>query len=456
MPETKTRRDLNMAFQAAGIGLKVKKGVGKNKKEFTKYPMIKRVTVYQEKRQVQFTIPTGMNPNEIENNHWLLHQVCGEEIEIEVVNSKNFTLDIYNEPLESFDYDIDEIKKAIKGKNMRVPVFAGRGRKGGVVFDLTKFPHIIIAGVTGAGKSVCIVGILTTFILIMRNEIEMYCADMKRTEFHIFRDIADQVIVEPINLLTILEYIDKELTRRGKLCDKNGVQNVWDLPEGIKPKYIILAIDEVAELHGASLNKKQKERCFAIIERISSQGRALGVYQILTMHRPDSVVINGRIKNNSVIRMAFRHSDETNSRVTLDSPEAANLKRSEVGKMYLSFDGIKQVQSPLIENHDAKKLLAPFKRGGDKKGADKKQDVQKADQAPESPPKEKPEDKRSKPLPEPPPTSGIQNRFAELTGDLFPKPKEPIEPVDYVDPTDEKPELPKWGMDKNQGEGEEE
>lgn len=75
------------------------------------------------------------------------------------------------------------------------------------------------------------------------------------------------------------------------------------------------------------------------IEEISTIGRALGVYLILSMQRPDADVLDGKLKNNLTVRMAFRHADEINSRITIGSGEAAEIKQSEKGRMVLKLDG---------------------------------------------------------------------------------------------------------------------
>lgn len=98
------------------------------------------------------------------------------------------------------------------------------------------------------------------------------------------------------------------------------------------------------------------------IEEISTIGRALGVYLILSMQRPDADVLDGELKNNLTVRMAFHHADEINSRITIGSGEAAEIKQSEKGRMVLKLDGCQFVQGPHLELEEARELLEPYKR----------------------------------------------------------------------------------------------
>ena len=184
---------------------------------------------------------------------------------------------------------------------------------------------------------------------------ELYCADLKRSEFHLFKSVARQVVVEAPQLHQIVLKIRKEMRRRGDVLDRAGLANIDDLPAGERPSYIVLAIDEVALL------KKEKD-IMEGIEEISAIGRALGVFLILSMQRPDSDVLDGKLKNNLTVRMAFRHSDEINSRITLGSGEAADIQQSQKGRMILKLDGLKPVQGPYLDIPKAKTLLEPYKR----------------------------------------------------------------------------------------------
>lgn len=345
MPETELRRDINKAFKAGQLGKKVKRGG----KEVILYPKIQRVAARLESKQIVFTVPTGMNPKEVFDHDWLFQQVFGEHIEL-AGDVKTFALNVYREGIHMFDYNVEEVKKAIEG--MRLPIYVGKGRGGHVAYDMTEHPHLLEAGETGSGKSVLLRSILTTLVLFANDRIELYCADLKRSEFHLFRDVATEVVYDALSLDPILHKIKKAMRKRGDLLNRERVAHVDDLPEKKRPPYIVVAIDEVSLLQG--------EDCMKIVEEISAIGRALGVFLILSMQRPDKDVLDGKLKNNLTVRCAFRHSDEINSRITIGSGEAAHIKQSQKGLMIHKLDGIKFVQAPFLHLDSARTLLEPF------------------------------------------------------------------------------------------------
>jgi S-DNA-T family DNA segregation ATPase FtsK/SpoIIIE len=252
--------------------------------------------------------------------------------------------------MKQFNYDPREVLPAVRG--LGLPIMAGKSRHGWEAYDMVKHPHLLISGETGSGKSVAVRAILTTITETRGDNVELYCADLKRSEFHLFRGIAKKVVVTPSDLLSILRKITKEMQRRGDMLDKAEEAHIDDLPN--PPKHIVLAIDEV------SLLRKDRE-IMGLIEDISSIGRALGVFLILSMQRPDSKMMDGALKNNLTVRMAFRQSDETNSRIALGSGEAADIRLSQRGRMYMKGEDLKMIQMPYLELNEAKKLLAPRK-----------------------------------------------------------------------------------------------
>jgi S-DNA-T family DNA segregation ATPase FtsK/SpoIIIE len=312
------------------------------------YPKIKSVRD-GESLQVVFALPMGLNPDVIFKNDWLFYQAFGEHHEIQG-NAKIITLNVYQEGIKLFDFNYDEFKDKIK--DMKLPIVVGKSRQGYEVYDMLENPHLLIAGETGSGKSVCLRSILSTLIL-SESYLELYCADLKRSEFHLFRKIAREVVVDAHNLKIMLMKIKKELVRRGNLLDEAEVAHVDDLKN--KLPYIVIAIDEVALL-------KKENDCMEILEEISAIGRALGVFLILSMQRPDADILDGKLKNNLTVRMAFRHSDKINSGITIGSGEAATIKQSQKGSMIYKSESLKAVQAPYLELSKAKKLLENYKR----------------------------------------------------------------------------------------------
>ena len=105
-----------------------------------------------------------------------------------------------------------------------------------------------------------------------------------------------------------------------------------------------------------ALLKKEKE-IMRILEDVTAIGRALSTFAVLSLQRPDAEVLNGKLKQNLTVRMAFKHADGINSRITLGCEGAEDIKASESGLMLYKRDGIKRVQSPFLSLMEAKKLL---------------------------------------------------------------------------------------------------
>jgi S-DNA-T family DNA segregation ATPase FtsK/SpoIIIE len=301
-----------------------------------------------------FSIPVGMDPDVIANNDWLFKQVFGADVELDPSDDqRTFVLKVYPGTLASFEYDLELVREMAEG--VRLPIYAGRDRTGDIMYDMVENPHLLIAGETGSGKSVALRSIITTLVNLAGDRMELYCADLKMSEFHLFKGVARQVVTDAVELNRILLHIDRELKARGKQLEECEVAHIDELPAFDRPDYIVLAIDEVALL-------KKEKGIMDIIEKISAIGRALGVFLILSMQRPDATILDGKLKNNLTVRMGFRHADDTNSRITLDSGEAAQIKNKEKGKFALKLDGIKFVQGPFLSIPDARSLLEPFKR----------------------------------------------------------------------------------------------
>jgi S-DNA-T family DNA segregation ATPase FtsK/SpoIIIE len=220
---------------------------------------------------------------------------------------------------------------------------------------MQEHPHLLIAGETGSGKSTQIRSVLTTLIKSQSpNELRLILADMKRSEFHLFRNVAhvDAVCTTTDELTVQLSRISSELEKRGDLLDRLELTHTSQISRSERPPNMIVCIDEVALL------KKEKD-IMEVIENISSIGRALGVFLILSMQRPDAKVLDGKLKNNLTVRMAFRHADTINSRITMGSGEAAGITTK--GRMWLKIDKPREIQGPYLEETEAKKLLADYK-----------------------------------------------------------------------------------------------
>jgi DNA segregation ATPase FtsK/SpoIIIE, S-DNA-T family len=316
------------------------------------YPKIHSVQFKENKTIFTFTLRNGMNPKEIMKKEYVFQQVFGQQIEIDG-GVKKFTLTIYR---NTFDdkvlYDYDAFYPTIKG--MKIPIICGKDKNGQWrAFDLTKHPHILIAGETGSGKSTQLRSILTTLIQYKKpDELHLYLADCKKSEFHIFRQIEHVkcVLSNPKDIRKMLLHIKQELDERSELTDTFGVAHIDDLPDSHKKPYIIVCIDEFVML-------RNDKKIMDILIEIVAIGRTLGVFAILSMQRPTADVLDTTIRANLTIRMGFQVADATNARV-INTIGADKLEQA--GRFILRIKKQEEIQSPLLDIEKAKKILEPF------------------------------------------------------------------------------------------------
>ena len=193
--------------------------------------------------------------------------------------------------------------------------------------DLAAMPHLLIAGATGAGKSVMINTMLTT--LLYRNspaQLKLILVDPKRVELNLYNDIPHlltPVIVEPDKAISALKWAVAEMERRLKTFAEAGKRNISEynsLKEVDSMPYIVVVIDEMADLMmlaGAEVE--------SLVVRLAQLARAAGIHLVLATQRPSVNVITGLIKANIPARIAFRVASNVDSRTILDASGAEKL-----------------------------------------------------------------------------------------------------------------------------------
>ncbi|WP_404443410.1 DUF87 domain-containing protein [Sutcliffiella horikoshii] len=346
----KAKGQLLNAFKTAEIGVERKF----NDTTRFIYPKIQDVRFNYEKKTLTyvFTLPYGVDPKILKKKEYVFQQFFSKNIEIKG-EIKTFTLTIFTQTLPStvkYDYK----KMNLKGK---LPIPVGLDKNGEFYFyELSTHPHLLLAGETGSGKSTEVRSIITSLIQYKApSSLHLFLCDLKMGDFHIFRNVehVKSFDTNANELKLTLTKLKAEMTKRGKKLLEHEVSHIDDLPS--KLPYIILAIDEVALL------KKEKE-CMDIIEQISSIGRSLGVFLILSMQRPDAKLLDGKLKVNLTVRMAFRCSDGINSRIVIDKVGAEKLDQT--GRMLLKIQGerdLKEIQAPYLSIDKAKEILESYK-----------------------------------------------------------------------------------------------
>ena len=216
---------------------------------------------------------------------------------------------------------------------MAVPVVLGKDILGKAqLIDLVKTPHMLIAGATGSGKSVCVNSLILS-ILYKRSykDVKLILVDPKVVELKLYNNIPHlltPVITEPKKALQALQYCLCEMERRYALLDGLGVRDIASYNQRIKERdicteklpYIVVIIDEFADLMATS--GKELE---SIVARLTAMSRAVGIHLVLATQRPSVNVITGLIKANIPSRIAFMVASRTDSNIIIDSVGAEKL-----------------------------------------------------------------------------------------------------------------------------------
>lgn len=236
-----------------------------------------------------------------------------------------------------------------------------------IVTEIGRMPHVLIAGQTGSGKSVCINAFLATILFrASPSEVKFILVDPKRVELTSYNGIPHlltPVIVDPEKVISALRWILAEMDRRYKLFAQAGVRNIdgYNEMSGFQAlPYIVLIIDELADIMLFSPVEVEDS-----ITRIAQMSRATGIHMILATQRPSVDVITGLIKANIPCRIAFAVSSQVDSRVILDTQGAEKL----LGKgdmLYLPPEQAKplRIQGAFVLDKETSALVSFLKNQG--------------------------------------------------------------------------------------------
>ena len=268
-------------------------------------------------------------------------------------------------------------QSAYDKKFASLPLFIGVDAEGHpIVEDLTRMPHLLIAGTTGSGKSVCINTILASFLLTRSpHDVKLILVDPKMVELQAFAKVPHlmlPVVTDMRHATNVLNWAVEKMEGRYELFKNAGVRNIKgynslsedELKERMGEEwndertprhvpYIVVVIDEFADL--MMVSKKEAEQA---ITRLAQKSRAVGIHVILATQRPSTDVITGVIKGNLPTRIAFQVASKVDSRVILDASGADKLLGG--GDMLYNppaTSRIKRVQGALVEDDELQRLI---------------------------------------------------------------------------------------------------
>ncbi|OGE94929.1 MAG: hypothetical protein A3H72_02880 [Candidatus Doudnabacteria bacterium RIFCSPLOWO2_02_FULL_48_8] len=195
-----------------------------------------------------------------------------------------------------------------------------------MISDLSRMPHLLIAGATGSGKSVCINTIMLSLLYrASPQEVKLIVIDPKRVELALYNGIPHlltKVIIDHQQAVNALKWVVSEMDRRYKLLSEVHKRNIFEYNQSslIKLPYLAVVIDELADLMSVAQNDVE-----AAIVRLAQMARAVGIHLVVATQRPSVDVITGLIKANITARIAFAVASQVDSRTILDMAGAEKL-----------------------------------------------------------------------------------------------------------------------------------
>ena len=245
-----------------------------------------------------------------------------------------------------------------KKKEIKLPIALGKNISGkSIISDLTSMPHLLIAGTTGSGKSVCINTIILSILFRHSPEkCKFILIDPKMLELSTYEGIPHllcPVITEAKKAASVLGWVVKEMESRYRLMTKEGVRNIdgYNAKHKLPMPYIVVVVDEMSDL--MLVASKEIEN---YIQKLSQMARAAGIHIIMATQRPSVDVITGTIKANFPTRISFQVTSKIDSRTILGEQGAEQL----LGKgdmLYMSSaNKIVRIHAPFVSDNEIEKI----------------------------------------------------------------------------------------------------
>ncbi len=251
-----------------------------------------------------------------------------------------------------------------KNTSFKIPLCIGKDISGNIeVIDLSKTPHLLVAGTTGSGKSVFINTLLASILYrFSPEELRLILIDPKMLELSVYNDIAHlltPVVTEPKKAIITLKWVCKEMERRYSLMNEENTRSLEGYNEKSHEKlpYIVVFIDEMADLMMTA--GKEVEH---YVQRLAQMARACGIHLVMATQRPSVDIITGSIKANFPSRISFQVASKYDSRTVLGEVGAEQLLGN--GDMLMTKNGgnIIRYQSAFISDNEVNKLIKEIKR----------------------------------------------------------------------------------------------
>jgi S-DNA-T family DNA segregation ATPase FtsK/SpoIIIE len=261
--------------------------------------------------------------------------------------------------------DSEEFRKFAATAMLPIPLGLSTG--GEPVFtDLAKMPHLLVAGATGSGKSVCMNAIITG-LLLMRTpyQVRMIMIDPKRVELTPYSGIPHlytPVVVEPTRAVPILKALISVMMGRFRMLEQAGVKNIAAFNQKAvnKMSYIVAIVDELADLMLTAAGDTER-----LLVRLAQMGRATGIHLVIATQRPSVDVVTGLIKANFPSRISFAVSSQVDSRTVIDQPGAEKLLgRGDMLFLPVDKPMPQRIQGVFLNDSEVESVIVHWKSAG--------------------------------------------------------------------------------------------
>jgi S-DNA-T family DNA segregation ATPase FtsK/SpoIIIE len=267
-------------------------------------------------------------------------------------------IEIPNESRESVYLKEIVANEKFQKKDIKLPIAIGKSISGlPIVGDLTAMPHLLIAGTTGSGKSVCINTIIVSLLYRLNPDLcKFILIDPKMLELSAYEGIPhllSPVITDSKKAASALGWTVREMNNRYKLMSKEGVRNIdgYNAKHKLKMPYIVVVVDEMSDL--MLVAGKEIEN---YIQKLSQMARAAGIHIIMATQRPSVDVITGTIKANFPTRISFRVSSKIDSRTILGEQGAEQLLGNGDMLFMSSANRIVRIHGPYVSEKEISKI----------------------------------------------------------------------------------------------------
>lgn len=337
-------RKLKVAFEYCGLYTEKESGIS--------LPRLLKKKKKDDGLQLIYSIPIGLCKSDFDNELERLQQAINGEISIFSKNGLLFLDVAFGDIPQKINWELQELEGEL-------PITIGMSRGGLIMADMAGFPHLLVAGQTGGGKSVFLHQMLAC--LVHNHNCRLFVVDLTKVDFaYMQKHACCGFTIEKAH--EILSYLVSELDRRLDVFSKAGVEKVQNYPGDDMP-YLVLVVDEFSHLspmlykYEGKQRKAIREECHSMLVDLLCRARKVGIHVVLSTQRPDKEVLPGQMKANIPATVCFQVRNRVNSEICLDNDKAAILPGIPGRAIWQFGSTEREVQAMLLTPDEARKRL---------------------------------------------------------------------------------------------------